>query len=351
MENEASKQPELIALCTVMLLLATLAVLLRCWSISVIPAHRFGFDDFFAILTLPFIISECALIYWWISIGLGRHASTLSRAELSQGAKIIFADAFLYDACISLPKFSALFFYYRIFRKTNRQFYYALLVVGSMNAAWLIAAWISTIFQCVPVRKAWETVEGGHCIAQWSWFLGTAIPSLVIDFCILVMPMPILWRLQMNTSRKVWIMGVFLCGYCVIVVSIGRLVTLAKAGSSLESDLTWSTIPYIEWVQCEGPVSVISVCLPNIFTLGKRVYDHGFRSVLGGASTRKETLGSSDTVDNNGNFIRMDTYPPNRQKERSWSSSEANVAHFTGETNNSRIIGTEGEKAQGCFED
>ena len=82
-----------------------------------------------------------------------------------------------------------------------------------MNAAWLIAAWISTIFQCVPVRKAWETVEGGHCIAQWSWFLGTAIPSLVIDFCILVMPMPILWRLQMNTSRKVWIMGVFLCGY------------------------------------------------------------------------------------------------------------------------------------------
>ena len=49
---EASKQPNLVALCTVMLTLATLAVLLRCWSVFVSPTHKFGFDDFFAILAL-----------------------------------------------------------------------------------------------------------------------------------------------------------------------------------------------------------------------------------------------------------------------------------------------------------
>ena len=49
---EASEQPELIALCTVMLSLATLAVLLRCWFVFVSPTHLFGLDDFFAIIAL-----------------------------------------------------------------------------------------------------------------------------------------------------------------------------------------------------------------------------------------------------------------------------------------------------------
>lgn len=53
----------------------------------------------------------------------------------------------------------------------------------------------------------------------------------------------------------------------VIVVSVGRLIAIANAGSSLEEDLTWSTIDYIMWVQCESPVSLISICLPNMLQL------------------------------------------------------------------------------------
>lgn len=46
---EASQQPGLITLCTVMLTLATVAVVLRCWSVHVSPTQRFGYDDFFAV--------------------------------------------------------------------------------------------------------------------------------------------------------------------------------------------------------------------------------------------------------------------------------------------------------------
>lgn len=161
----------------------------------------------------PFIIVETSLIYWWISLGLGRHASTVSPEDLLQGPRIIFAAAFFYDASIVLPKFSALFFYYRIFEKTSRWFYVALLVVGTLNAGWFVAGCLSTLFQCVPIEKAWSIVGGGHCFSQWAWFLGTAIPSTLIDLCILLMPLPMLWRLQVSKTRKVMIIGVFLCGY------------------------------------------------------------------------------------------------------------------------------------------
>lgn len=60
------------------------------------------------------------------------------------------------------------------------------------------------------------------------------------------------------------------CALRVVVVSVGRLITLLKAGSALEADLTWTTIEYICWVQCEGPISLMSVCLPNITDLGRR---------------------------------------------------------------------------------
>ena len=48
----ADKQADLIALCTVMLTLATVAVFLRCWSVFVTQIHKFGFDNFFVMLTL-----------------------------------------------------------------------------------------------------------------------------------------------------------------------------------------------------------------------------------------------------------------------------------------------------------
>ena len=114
---------------------------------------------------------------------------------------------------IGLPKFSVLFFYYRIFGKTSHWFYVALRVVGAMNAAWFVAAFLSTLLQCMPVEKAWSTVQGGHCFSKWTLYLGTAIPSTIIDLCILLMPLPMLWRLRASRTKKLMIIGVFLCGY------------------------------------------------------------------------------------------------------------------------------------------
>jgi hypothetical protein len=165
------------------------------------------------IICQPFIIAEMALIYWWIDLGLGKHAATVPPEDLAQAPKIIFVAAFLYDCNISLPKFAALFFYRRIFGYVSRWLSIALWVVGAMNAGWLLSALLSTVFQCQPVNAAWQAVEGAECISQWGWFLGTAIPSMIIDFFILVLPLPLLWGLRAPASRRLMVVLVFLCGY------------------------------------------------------------------------------------------------------------------------------------------
>lgn len=52
--EEASQtlQPNLIALCVIMLTLSTLALSLRMWSNYINPAHNWWWDDFFAVITL-----------------------------------------------------------------------------------------------------------------------------------------------------------------------------------------------------------------------------------------------------------------------------------------------------------
>jgi hypothetical protein len=53
MANEdESRQSDLIALCTIMLALAVLATIMRFWSNYVVPNHKFGYDDLFALLAL-----------------------------------------------------------------------------------------------------------------------------------------------------------------------------------------------------------------------------------------------------------------------------------------------------------
>lgn len=116
-------------------------------------------------------------------------------------------------------------------------------------------------------------------------------------------------------------MGIFLCGYSVIVVSIGRLVSIAKAVATLEDDLTWSTITYLEWVQCEGPLSVTSVCLPNIFNLGTLIHTHGLRSLFRAGKNQPDRPYFPGSVNSNKTFIKMETLPRDREALY-WGRSE-----------------------------
>ncbi|OQD63449.1 hypothetical protein PENPOL_c009G00213 [Penicillium polonicum] len=300
--ESGNQQPGLIALCVVMLTLAVVSVALRCWSIWGSRTHKFGYDDVFAILTLPFIIAESALIFYWISLGLGRHSDTLPISNQLAGPKIVFAAAYLYDVCITLPKLSVLCFYNRVLRRGATWVQPTLWVVGALCVCWLVGAWLATTFQCTPIDAAWEAAPNARCFTQWKFFTGTAAPSAILDLIILLIPLPLLWSLHMTKAKKVMLIGLFICGYSVVILSIGRLVTLLKAGSALEQDLTWSTIEYICWVQCEGPISLMSVCLPNIMELARRLRNKNKQPTATALSLSRSKQTASELLSGNRSF-------------------------------------------------
>ena len=151
-----------------------------------------------------------------VSVGLGRHSSQISPEEFSLLFKYTYASYYLYYVGITLPKYSAILFYTRIFKctwRTSAVFRTNIIVAAGLVTSWLLFVVVSTIFQCNPVRKGWLPQIPGHCVVTGQWCLGITVASVVIDFYVMLLPIPVLWGLRTGHARKMMMTGLFFCAY------------------------------------------------------------------------------------------------------------------------------------------
>ena len=187
----------------------------------------------------PFIAAENAIGIHLTFLGLGQHVSDVQPSIVSTFLKLLYINYPIYDFAVTLPKISALLFYARVFSaRTNASLRYVLWITGALSVLWLVAAVFIAGFQCTPTYKAWDTAVSGTCIGTFQWWLPTATISATIDLIILLIPMPLLWKLRLRPLKKFGLLWVFALGYSVIVVQIGRLIVLSKIGVKLDEDVT-----------------------------------------------------------------------------------------------------------------
>lgn len=151
------------------------------------------------------------------TLGLGKHVNNLSPNDEIEQLKALYACYIIYDISISLPKMSALLFYARVFGTQEKLFKHALSVTHLLVGGWLVSVAVLGVLLCDPVEKQWKPTTPGHCHPNTVLWLASAIPSVVIDLILLLLPLPMLWRLQMKKFRRILIMTVFACGYWLVV--------------------------------------------------------------------------------------------------------------------------------------
>jgi hypothetical protein len=232
------KQGALRSLLIAMTVVPTVVITIRFWSrallqdfsLSKMPI-RFWWDDWIA---LAAAVSErdrhlsgnkvthcdqilnivvCGLGIKLVNLGMGLHIEVVDPANIELFLKLLWVTYYFFDTGTAIAKTSALFFYARIFGVVNPKFRYSLWIVHALNAFWLIGFLGAVTFQCTPVEKAWKPSLPGRCSNTGVLWLAAGISSLVIDILILLMPIPMLWKLRMRTTRKIQVIIVFLCGY------------------------------------------------------------------------------------------------------------------------------------------
>lgn len=138
---------------------------------------------------------------------MGQHANTLSLDQLTLVFKHLLAFECLYVTAVAAVKLSILAMYLRIF--PSREFKLGAWIIGGLVVAWWIAIVLVCIFQCNPIYVAWVPWAEGKCINLRGSFIGNAVPNILTDIAILVMPIKQVVRLNATMAQKISLLGTF----------------------------------------------------------------------------------------------------------------------------------------------
>ena len=89
------------------------------------------------------------------------------------------------------------------------------LVALAVTTSWTFVFTIVTICQCRPVSMYWDGLEslgGNKCIQIIPFYETQAVTDIILDFAILILPIPMIWNLQMPVKQKLAVASVFLLG-------------------------------------------------------------------------------------------------------------------------------------------
>lgn len=116
----------------------------------------------------------------------------------------------IYATSLVPVKLSVVFLYRRIF--PIHSLHIALWIIGIVVVSFGITLDFLAVFACVPVKGSWDPAIGPRCINFSACVTIQGSQNVVTDFALLCLPMPLIWKLHMRTSRKIQVSAIFILG-------------------------------------------------------------------------------------------------------------------------------------------
>ncbi|KAK4182914.1 hypothetical protein QBC35DRAFT_545412 [Podospora australis] len=251
---------KLFACSVVMVLFAAVAVLSRFISRRYI--HRvWGLTDWCIVFTLLFSIANTVGVGLHISHGLGHHVANLSRYELQQCMKMMWANIIIGSTSLIFTKLSVLLLFLDVFvLPKSRKATYIIIGIVTAYGTYLI---LSNIFFCTPVNAFWDwSIRPRKCLTDTSKYFVDAACNIALDFIIFCLPIPVVRSITLPWRQKLWLYVAFALGLFVCIVSVTRLYFLYVSITS--SDKTFVGVHVAYWSTIEMNVAIVIACIPTL---------------------------------------------------------------------------------------
>ena len=206
----ATRQPRLIGTDITLIVVTTIFISLRLVSRRVSGAG-FWWDDILVVLAwlASILLPITGLVTVRVS-GYGKHiwvATENPQLATERFLQSLFAAEICWTVATSVVKFSILAFYRRIF--PIKQLWTTCLALGAVVATMLVACIIVIGLQCRPLSSFWHPSPAAKCIDLNKFFIAAGSINAVLDFIILALPIPLLWRLKTSGIQKSTLTGIF----------------------------------------------------------------------------------------------------------------------------------------------
>jgi hypothetical protein len=99
---------------------------------------------------------------------------------------------------------------------------WAMWVCVFQTLGYFVSCYIAFLVCCRPISYYWTQYRdpsGGRCIFNlYPFYIGNAAANVITDKIILVVPIPLAWKLHMRTPQKVFVPSIFLLGFLYAVL-------------------------------------------------------------------------------------------------------------------------------------
>ncbi|KAL8640305.1 MAG: hypothetical protein Q9228_002757, partial [Teloschistes exilis] len=207
------RAPDIVASISIVFALAVVAVILRLICRRMMKV-ALSYDDYLILVGLFFTFAQCFCEAYTVRFGNGKHLIAVGVTKLQPNVKIQYALQFFWSFAFVFVKFSILLFYRRLFpaQNTSRTWRTSHLLLCILSVVLGIISTFGAAFQCTPVRYMWDLTVPGHCINFVAFARFTGVMNLVTDVGILSLPIPIVWSLKLERSKKIGVCALFLLG-------------------------------------------------------------------------------------------------------------------------------------------
>jgi hypothetical protein len=155
--------------------------------------------------------------YRWFLIVFGApplyHAVEVTSATLIV-FQTLYAGQLSQIFAIGPTKISVLLFYRRIF--SGKLFHLVTWMLIGLVVGWMIAFFFANLLECVPISEAFVNAPGlagnPKCINAIPMYLSQVYSDVVLDVLILIIPMPLVWKLKLPLRQKLAVFAIFLLG-------------------------------------------------------------------------------------------------------------------------------------------
>ncbi|KAG9241330.1 hypothetical protein BJ878DRAFT_545367 [Calycina marina] len=274
-------------------------------------------DDWVILACLVLCISMVVEATYASSSGLfGVMIPTMSTADVQRFFLVQFEDVLVSHFTYGLIKISVVIFYKRIF--TGRSFNISANVVMGAVIAWMIIAFFTVLLSSKGVSTYWtlplELQGSMNTLNVPNLIISLAAVDCGLDLAVLSLPFPVIRKLRMSTTKKVYLSAVFLLGAFCLVSGAIRLWFTHRLFGSTRPDLKLDEQVYL-WAHIEAYVSTITACLPTLSPLILK--SRSIESIIGSIKSVLSLRSKSSSIFRSG--------PSDSEDRRSGSSRSSGI--------------------------
>lgn len=121
--------------------------------------------------------------------------------------QLFLATACLFVTGLCLARTTQLIFFNRLM--VGKQYLrYALYASTTLMFTGSITVVNCFIFACRPIAKSWDVSMSGTCISRPAIFIAVAVLNICSDLCLIILPLPLIYELQLPRSQKLKFMAI-----------------------------------------------------------------------------------------------------------------------------------------------